>query len=216
MEQGDRQVVWRAWRERLRQFVAKQVSASDVEDVLQEALLRIWRGLGDVRDGERMNAWIYQVARSAIKDAWRRDGRRRHHEQAFVCESEALQTDLIEPALPEHSIEPSALLALTLAGFVEGLPPAYRDILRLTEIQGLTQQEAATLLGLSLSGAKSRVQRGRRLLRQELEGCCRLGFDRRGRVIECTLRELNEGYSKRAEGSGDCAEGSGDCARWAS
>ncbi|MCK6508791.1 hypothetical protein L6R29_02340 [Myxococcota bacterium] len=76
MEQGDRQVVWRAWRERLRQFVAKRVSASDVEDVLQEALLRIWRGLGDVRDEERMNAWIYQVARSAIKDAWRRDGRR--------------------------------------------------------------------------------------------------------------------------------------------
>jgi RNA polymerase sigma-70 factor (ECF subfamily) len=206
MEQGDRQVAWRAWRERLRGFVAKQVPASDVEDVLQDTLLRIWRGLRDVRDEQRIDGWIYQVARSAIKDAWRRDGRRRHHEQAFVSESEALQSDQIDAVLPNEAFEPADLLALTLGGFVEGLSPAYREILRLTEIQGLTQQEAATQLGLSLSGAKSRVQRGRRLLRQELEACCRLGFDARGRVIECALHETG----------GGCGEYTGDCAREAS
>ena len=63
------------------------------------------------------------------------------------------------------------------------LPAAYREALLLTEYQGLTQKALAERLGLSLSGAKSRVQRGRTQLKQMLEECCTFEFDRRGRVI---------------------------------
>ena len=55
----------------------------------------------------------------------------------------------------------------------------------LAEIEGLPQQEVADRLGLSLSGAKSRIQRGRAMLKDALERCCRFEFDRRGNLAEC-------------------------------
>jgi RNA polymerase sigma-70 factor (ECF subfamily) len=175
---------WPFWREKLRRFVAKYVSASEVDDILQDISLRLFRGLPQVREQERMQAWVYQVARSAIKDAWRREARRKRREQAF---SLLLMEEFAPPVeeVGEQELEPSSLLALSLAGFVESLPDIYREILTMTELEGLTQQEAATRLGISLSGAKSRVQRGRRLLRERVEACCALEMDRRGRVIAC-------------------------------
>jgi RNA polymerase sigma-70 factor (ECF subfamily) len=60
----------------------------------------------------------------------------------------------------------------------------YRQAVQLSEIEGLPQQEVADRLGLSLSGAKSRIQRGRLMLKDELERCCRFEFDRRGNVMD--------------------------------
>ena len=76
-----------------------------------------------------------------------------------------------------------------MAPFVARLPSPYREALTLTEIEGLTQRAAADLLGVSLSGMKSRVQRGREKLRELLEACCRIGLDARGRVIGCEPRD---------------------------
>jgi hypothetical protein len=64
-----------------------------------------------------------------------------------------------------------------------------RDAVVLTELEALTQQELANRLGISLSGAKSRVQRGRAQLKQMLDEGCTFEFDRRGKVIGCEPRE---------------------------
>ena len=71
---------------------------------------------------------------------------------------------------------------------IHDLPDPYREAVRLTEIEGLTQAELARRLGISLSGAKSRVQRGRAQLKEQLIECCRFEFDRRGAVIDCEPR----------------------------
>ncbi len=68
---------------------------------------------------------------------------------------------------------------------IRSLPEGYREAVRLAEIEGLPQQEVADRLGLSLSGAKSRIQRGRVLLKDALEGCCRFEIDGRGNVMDC-------------------------------
>ena len=64
------------------------------------------------------------------------------------------------------------------------LPEKYQQALRLAEIEGLPPWAIADRLGLSLSGAKSRIQRGRALLKRELEACCRFEFDRRGNLMD--------------------------------
>jgi RNA polymerase sigma-70 factor (ECF subfamily) len=71
---------------------------------------------------------------------------------------------------------------------VQSLPETYRQAIVLSEFEGLTQKELAARLDLSLSGAKSRVQRGRAQLKKMLLDCCRFEFDRRGTVIECEPR----------------------------
>ncbi|MBI3467599.1 MAG: winged helix-turn-helix transcriptional regulator [Planctomycetes bacterium] len=64
----------------------------------------------------------------------------------------------------------------------------YREAIRLAEIEGLSQQEVAERLGLSLSGAKSRIQRGRAMFREALERCCQFEFDRRGNLLDVNPR----------------------------
>ena len=143
---------------KLRPFVARRVSsAADVDDVVQDVFLRMQRGIASLRDDERFGAWVYQVARSAIAD--HRRARARHP-----------LTDR-EPDEPIEERDERVDLAAYVAPFVAMLPSPYREALTLTELEGLTQREAAEMLGISLSGMKSRVQRGRTQLRELFEEC---------------------------------------------
>jgi len=67
---------------------------------------------------------------------------------------------------------------------IRSLPAGYRDAVQLAEIEGLSQQEVADRLGLSLSGAKSRIQRGREMLKDALDRCCHFEFDSRGNMMD--------------------------------
>ena len=64
------------------------------------------------------------------------------------------------------------------------LPEHYRQALELTELEGVTQKEAAGRLGLSVSGMKARVQRGRSKLKDVIDDCCSIEFDRRGGLVD--------------------------------
>ncbi len=75
-------------------------------------------------------------------------------------------------------------LAQCLTPLIEQLPEHYRAALELSELQGLTQQETAGRLGISLSGAKSRVQRARAKLEELVHQCCRIELDHRGSVVD--------------------------------
>ena len=71
---------------------------------------------------------------------------------------------------------------------IDEIPPPYREAVQWYEIDGLPQQEIAARTGLSLSGAKSRIQRGRAMLKETLDRCCLLEFDRRGNLMNCDPR----------------------------
>jgi RNA polymerase sigma-70 factor (ECF subfamily) len=173
---------WSDLERRLRPFIARRLAnAADVEDVVQDVFLRMQRGLGGLRDEERFGPWVYRVARSAIVDHQRLSAKHP------VVDPDALP----EPAHGEADDDPGAVeceVASYMAPFIAVLPSPYREALTLTELEGLTQKQASEMLGISLSGAKSRVQRGRVLLRQALEDCCHIALDTRGRVIGCEPR----------------------------
>lgn len=169
---------------RLRPFVARRVSSSaDVDDVVQDVFLRMQRGLSSLRDEERFGPWVYQVARSAIAE--HRRTRTRHpivgQEQGDAAEA-AASTDVDDDGAVERN------LATYVAPFIGMLPSPYREALTLTELEGVSQKDAAQMIGISASGMKSRVQRGREKLRALLEDCCEIALDARGRVIGCEPR----------------------------
>jgi RNA polymerase sigma-70 factor (ECF subfamily) len=71
---------------------------------------------------------------------------------------------------------------------IERLSPLYRQALELTEFDGISQVDAAAALGLSVSGMKARVQRGRAQLRELLLECCEVQLDRRRQVTDVRSR----------------------------
>jgi RNA polymerase sigma-70 factor (ECF subfamily) len=177
-----------AWREveaRLRPYVARRVaSPADVDDVIQETFVRMHRGLAGLADGERFGAWVYRIAANAIADHIRVRAR---HPVALEAPPDGSELGLEEQ--PE-SLE--AELAECVALFVARLPSPYREAVTLTELEGLTHKDAAEMLGISSSGMKSRVQRGRERIRRMFEECCEISVDCRGHVTDCTPRRPDE------------------------
>jgi RNA polymerase sigma-70 factor (ECF subfamily) len=181
MTVADARCVYKTLDARLRPFVARRVSSSDVDDVMQDVFVRVHRGLHGLRDSERLGAWVFQIARSAIADHLR--------SRARVLPTGELPE---ESAAPAHEDDDQAFqeIAACAVPFVAALPSPYREALTLTELEGLTQQQAAELVGISLSGMKSRVQRGRERLRALFEECCAIALDGRGHVMDCAPREV--------------------------
>ncbi len=178
---SDMRCAYRDLEARLRPFVARRVSGpSEVDDVLQDVFLRMQRSLGDLRDDERFAPWVYRVARSAIAE--NRRARARHPLAAGEV------AEAIDPGEPGDDGAVAREVATYLAPFIAMLPSPYREALTLTELEGVTQRDAAEMMGVSVSGMKSRVQRGREKLRKMLEDCCEIALDARGRVIGCERR----------------------------
>ena len=175
---------WRDIERRLRPYVARRVaSAADVDDVLQEIFVRLHRGLTSLRDGERFGGWVYRVAQSAIADAARSRAR-----------GSTFQLDAGPELAAESRAEDEDLgsdLGACVALFVSRLPSPYREAVTLTELEGLTQRDAAEMLGVSLPALKSRVLRAREKIRDMFEDCCRISVDCRGRVTDCEPRALD-------------------------
>lgn len=170
---------WIEHKTRLRSYIAKRVRERDaVDDILQDVFLKAHASLHTVKSHGSFTAWLYRIAANAIADHYR--GRK---------PSEEISDEL---AAPEPEPDYIAELASCLQPLIADLPEAYRQALILSEIEGLTQKEVATRLGLSLSGAKSRVQRGREKLRQRLFECCDIETGRSG-IIGYEVRDKKRG-----------------------
>lgn len=162
-------------------FVSVRVrDRTDVDDITQEALLRLYRNVHQLRDAGALEGWALQIARSAIADHYRRPAHR---------------ATPIDPADAEHlsrgaedqvGHDSTAELTTCVGSLLGRLPESYRQALELTDMSGLTQGRAAAELGLTTSGMKSRVQRGRRMLREEVERCCHVALDVRGALTDLT------------------------------
>jgi RNA polymerase sigma-70 factor (ECF subfamily) len=183
---------WSELRGRLHSFIARRVSDSSIhDDLAQEILLRLHRGLPSLRDTERLDAFAYQIARNAIADHHRRGQR----EQPVAPDSLDERASLSPPADQDEAGAGRAQLARCLRPLIERLDDPYREAMLLTDLGDLSQAEAARQLGLSEPGMRSRVQRARSQLRDALAECCTVELDaahqigqveRRGR---CTCNE---------------------------
>lgn len=168
--------IWHEFAEKLGQFIRSRVpDPTTAEDIQQDVFVKIQQRLGQLQDPAKLQSWIYLIARNAVIDHYR--SRKETTEVPETMPAEA----------PENDREIEGLKA-SFRRMINSLPEPYRTALVLTELEGITQKQLAERLGISLSGAKSRVQRAREQLKDMLNECCLFEFDRRGRVIECTPR----------------------------
>jgi RNA polymerase sigma-70 factor (ECF subfamily) len=172
--------VWDDFTAQLRRFIAGRIqNEADADDILQEVFIKIHRSIDRLEDQSKLQAWVYQIARNAIIDYYRKS------EQAVEAPGEL--PEVLTEGSSEEEVE--AEVATWLQPMMEELPEKYREALHLTEIQGLTQKEMAERLNISLSGAKSRVQRAREKLKGVLLECCHVEVDRRGKVMDWESKE---------------------------
>jgi RNA polymerase sigma-70 factor (ECF subfamily) len=181
---SDTQQLWQEFSSPLRAFIRRRVgSEADAEDILQDVFLRVHQHVGGLHHTDRLTSWLYQVTRNAIIDHYRSPVRREQLET--VAGAAAL--DLMELPEEESDLDADHIreeLATCLRPMIGRLPPHYREAVAMVDLTGLTQVQAAERLGLSVSGMKSRVQRGRRVLKDLLVDCCPVQLDPGGRIVD--------------------------------
>ncbi len=171
--------IWDESRNRLKNFIARKVTnQADVEDVLQNVFCKIHQNISELKDPDKLYPWVFQTTRNAIIDFYR------ERKTTVDFSEESFGETAVEAS--EKDIEEEVLQ--WLEPMVGELPPKYREALLLTDIQGLTQKELSEKLEISLSGAKSRVQRAWEKLKETLLDCCHLEFNRAGKIVEYRQR----------------------------
>jgi len=163
---------WYELSSRLKQFIGSKVSdRNDAEDLLQDVFLKLHRHADALESEEKVQSWMYRVTRNAIIDYYRTRKQNVPFDETFHHNGDTEPDDAF------------TTLATGMQALVRLLPEPYRQALELTEFGGMTQKELAEHQGISLSGAKSRVQRARKKVKQMLLECCHFEFDRLGKVI---------------------------------
>lgn len=155
-------------------YVIKKVKDRSVaEDIVHDVFLKVQAKASQVRDNDKALGWVYRVTHNTIIDHFRFQSRIVKADDLDWEEDKKNLNECVERCITEK---------------LTTLPPKYKEALELQEIQGLSQLELAKRLNISYSGAKSRVQRARQMLREQMEKDYHVKLDNYGNVIRCTNR----------------------------
>jgi RNA polymerase sigma-70 factor (ECF subfamily) len=169
----------------IRRYLARMVGDADADDLLQDVFERAQAATHDARPS---SGWLYRIARNAALDVLRGRAVREREATAQAFHDEA-------PSETPHDDLARTRTRSCILGLIDLLPPGQRDIVRLTELRGLSDREAAERLGVTVGSAKIRLHRARRALRELMECECRTYRDQRNElacepVRSSTLRVL--------------------------
>ena len=174
--------VWTGIFEKLSGYISKHVKdKDDVNDIIQDTFIKVKTNIDGLKNPAKADKWIFQIARNTMNDHFRKQKR------LFDSENDSNDV-LIEPSVFENEdikIKIQTSEFSDYAGFVVNeLPEKYKQAVYLADISGLSMKEVAEELGLSISGAKSRVQRGRKLIKEIILKCCEVNTDKYGNIID--------------------------------
>ncbi|MGF6924671.1 RNA polymerase sigma-70 factor (ECF subfamily) [Chitinophaga sp. W2I13] len=168
--------IWEEFSTELKRFICQKVNQGDhCNDILQDVYLKIFINIGKIEKAQHIRAYLYRIANNAVTDYYRRT------RENIAIDAAPVMAEDHEVFAEEHEYR----LADCLRPMIESLPQIYREALVFTELEGLTQQQFAGKMGISLSGAKSRVQRAREKLKEEIIRCCEYEFDKYGNILAC-------------------------------
>ena len=162
---------WDEHRSELLHFVAHRIpNAHEAHDVVQEVFLRATRLQHGLCGIDNRRAWLFQVARHLLIDRYR------------LTRNDVELDDSLLPILDMEPIAPVDSLSQCIPRVLAELSVEDREAITLCDIEGMSQQDFADRIGLTLPAAKSRVQRARKRLREQLVSACQVRFDEVGKV----------------------------------
>ncbi len=165
------EIIWREHHKELKRFILSKIKDNDTaKDILQDVFLKVHSKIGTLKDDEKIKPWLYQVARNTITDHFRK--------QKFN-----IDTDEIDLPVESEGSGTNEQFANCMQPHINKLPLKYKEALVKTEFQNYSQLKLAEELNISYSGAKTRVQRAKELLKKYFRGCCDISTDKYGNVL---------------------------------
>ncbi len=141
--------------------IARRVigNQTEAEDIVQETFLQAWKSFHRFEPGTNCRAWLFKILFHVASHQRRKLFRL---PVSDVCEQKLAETAVYNPAPAEHLTDEEILAAF------EKVPPLYRSVVMLADVQEFSYKEIATTLNIPLGTVMSRLNRGRKILREAL------------------------------------------------
>ena len=167
--------IYDEYHPRILRFLTQIVGPDAAEDLSQEVFDRISRGVDRFQERSRLSTWIYRIATNAAIDR-SRSAAHKHEKDHRSFEDETPPETSGAPAAPASPITEQLVIRKEMSDcvneFIDKLPPDYRTVIVLSDLEGFANKEIAEILGISLENAKIRLHRARARLKKALkEGC---------------------------------------------
>lgn len=169
--------IWNTFNKDLYKFILSRVKDRDAsKDILQDTFIKIQKNISSLKDEKSLKFWIYRITYNSIMDYFRK----------INYDKNDFNDDLgYEDKLDKNdNDDKTSQLSECIIPFINKLPGIYKEALTLTEFKNYSQLELAEHLGISYSGAKSRVQRAKIKLREIFEDCCNITSDSYGNILD--------------------------------
>lgn len=174
----DMEQIWRDYKSHLTAFLHAKISnPEDVEDLLQDILLKTHNNLDHIQSEDSLKPWLFQVANNAIIDFYRKNGRG----------LDLNPDDLWYGDEEEETVQQE--LAKCIEPFIQALGNEETELLTEVELNGISQKAYAADHDLAYSTLKSRVQKGRKDLKALFVNCCNFSKDHQGNLLDYTPKE---------------------------
>ena len=195
--------IWKEFHERLRNFIKTKVyNETDVDEIMQESFYKIHKNIDKIKDIGKIESWLYQIVRNSIVDYFRIKKNiefdENFHNDSFNIQSnnEELKSIVTQKCdnkgiklVDSNSVNE---IKKCIYPLMQNIPQKYIEAVKYVDYDGNSQIDLANELSISVSGAKSRVQRGRKMIKDELLGCCKFEFDNRGKVLDYYRKDNKE------------------------
>lgn len=163
-------------------YISKHTkSKDDVNDIIQDTFIKVKTNIDGLKNPAKVESWIFQIARNTMNDFFRKQ------KKFFMIDENADETNIEEDSFSEGDsiVKIQTQHFSEYAGFVVSeLPEKYKIAVHLADIEGLSMKEVAERLDISVSGAKSRVQRGRKMIKEIILECCEVNTDKYGNIVD--------------------------------
>lgn len=158
------QSIWDHHKDELYFFILKKIKNKTVtNDIFQNTFLKIHKNLPNLKDEDKIKAWVFQIARNEIINYINK-------ESVYTDETSVVQE------VDKHDYQDICCFDK----FINDLPPIYEEVIELVYIKGYKQKEAAKILDISLANVKARIRRAKDILKQNFNECCKYEFDKNG------------------------------------
>ncbi|KZN37962.1 hypothetical protein N480_14560 [Pseudoalteromonas luteoviolacea S2607] len=164
--------IWAQYRQSLKAFLHTRVAnPEDVEDLLQDVLLKTHLAIENLHKPTSIKAWLFQIAHNTVVDYYRKNGMNNNAQQEVSWYTEE-----------ERNVKKE--LAQCIKPFIQELPEQSAFLLEVIELEGKTQKQLANEMDVSYSTLKSQVQKARKELHDVFNTCCQYDIDKQGNLIE--------------------------------
>lgn len=175
--------VWNDINDRLTNFVLDKTKDKDLtKDIVQDVFVKVFTKANTLQDPNKIVSWIYQIARNEVVNHFR-------NAKVNTLKQEVKTIENLNESLTSEVSE-------CLHPLIDTLPEKYREALILADIEKVSQKEIAKKLNISYSGAKSRVQRGREMLKSTMEEICIITTDAYGDILDYEIKECGKNKLK--------------------